>query len=206
MMNEDTIILVFAKAPIEGQVNTRLIPDIGVRAATRLQHDLIHQRLMMLRQAKLCAVTLMCAPDAEQAFFLECGRQYAVNLLQQSGDNLGNRMSSGITAALKNYKYCIVIGTDAPALDERLIVQAMKTLYRKDVVFVPAEDGGYVLVGLRRNCDFLFEDISWGTADVMQQSRTRLDEKKISYQELETCWDVDRLDDYQRYLEFRKVV
>ena len=76
MLYHDSVILLFAKAPIEGKVNTRLIADIGVSTATRLQHDLIHDRLSMLSKANLCDVRLMCALDIQHECFQECKQQY----------------------------------------------------------------------------------------------------------------------------------
>jgi len=205
MLYPDTVILLFAKAPVEGIVNTRLIADIGVQAATQLQRDLIVQRLLMLTQANLCAVSLMCAPDVQDDFFVQCKKQYPVTLLQQSGADLGKRMLNGIRQALQQYRYCIVIGTDAPALDEVLISQAIERLKAgSEVVFVPAEDGGYVLVGLQKPYEFLFQGIRWGSAEVMQQSRSKLKKNSISFNELATCWDIDRVEDYQRYLVFKE--
>ena len=201
MIYPDAVILLFAKAPVAGKVNTRLIPYIGVQAATQLQDDLIQQRLSMLKQANLCAVSLMCSPDAQDDYFVHCKEQYPITLLEQSGADLGVRMFNGIKQALQQYKYCIVIGTDAPALDEVLISQAIERLKTgNEVVFVPAEDGGYVLVGLQQPYEFIFRDISWGSAEVMQQTRSKLKKNSISFNELATCWDIDRLEDYQRYL------
>lgn len=205
MLYPDTVVLLFAKAPVEGKVNTRLIADIGVQAATQLQHDLIVQRLLMLTQANLCAVSLMCSPDVQDEYFVQCKKQYPVTLLQQSGADLGKRMLNGIRQALQQYRYCIVIGTDAPALDEVLIRQAIERLKAgSEVVFVPAEDGGYVLVGLQKPYEFLFQGIRWGSAEVMQQSRRKLKKNSISFKELATCWDIDRVEDYQRYLVFKE--
>lgn len=205
MLYPDTVILLFAKAPVEGKVNTRLIADIGVQAATQLQHDLIVQRLLMLTRANLCAVSLMCSPDVQDDYFVQCKKQYPVTLLQQSGADLGKRMLNGIRQALQQYRYCIVIGTDAPALDEVLIRQAIERLKAgSEVVFVPAEDGGYVLVGLQKTYEFLFQGIRWGSAEVMQQSRRKLKKNSISFNELATCWDIDRVEDYQRYLVFKE--
>ena len=134
MLYHDTVVLVFAKAPIEGEVNTRLIPDIGVQAATRLQHDLLQQRLTMLTTANLCAVTLMCAPDKNHACFVSCEKQYSITLSAQSGADLGERLLNGVNFAFEQYKYCIVIGTDAPALDEIMIKQAIDKLHEGEVV------------------------------------------------------------------------
>jgi len=204
MKYSDTVILLFAKAPVAGKVNTRLIADIGVQAATLLQRDLIDQRLSMLIQANLCAVSLMCSPDVHDDYFVHCKAQYPITLLAQSGDDLGARMLNGIKQALQQYKYCIVIGTDAPVLDEVLISQAIERLKTgAEVVFVPAEDGGYVLVGLQKPYEFLFQGISWGSTEVMQQSTSKLKKNSISFSELATCWDIDRLEDYQRYLAIK---
>ncbi len=205
MKHNDTIVLVFAKAPVEGRVNTRLIPDLGVQAATKLQEEFIYQRLHMLQQADLCAVTLMCAPDIHHECFVQCQQQCDVTLHQQAGDDLGERMLNGIEKSLRSYKYCIVIGTDAPALDATQITSAIETL-REDksnnshVVFVPAEDGGYVLIGQDKAHSFLFDNIRWGSSEVMQQSREALQKNNVNFTELAECWDVDSLKDYQRHL------
>ena len=202
MLYDDTVILLFAKAPIAGSVNTRLIPDIGVEKATSLQSNLIHQRLSMLTNARLCQVRLMCAPDDQHESFIECAQKYPIQLVVQSGDDLGERMSIAVSVALQSYKYCIVIGTDAPALDEIQIEKAIQTIhYETEVVFVPAEDGGYVLLGMKKPNTFLFQNVDWGSESVMQQSRERLNLNRVSFKELTVCWDVDRLEDYQRYLK-----
>ena len=206
MRYHDSVVLLFAKAPVEGKVNTRLIADIGVSAATALQHDLIHHRLLMLNKANLCDVRLLCAPDDRHECFVRCKQQYPISLFEQVGTDLGERMYNAIQDASRHYKFCIVIGTDAPALDGIAVQQALDALHEgAEVVFVPAEDGGYVLVGMRQAHDFLFQDVSWGSAEVMQQSRNILDNNKIIFEELATCWDVDRLEDYQRYLSQRKI-
>jgi len=205
MKYSDTVILVFAKAPVAGEVNTRLIPDIGESAATQLQADFIRQRLQMLSSADLCDVFLMCAHDINHEYFESCKQDYPVTLVEQRGEDLGERLLDGIEKALERYRYCIVIGTDAPALDAAAIQQAIDVLHKQtEVVFVPAEDGGYVLVGLQKPYDFLFQNIKWGTAEVMQQCRDALRLNDIVFDELDECWDVDVLQDYERYLQMRK--
>lgn len=203
MLYPDAVVLLYAKAPVEGEVNTRLIPDIGVKLATALQHELIQDRLSMLTDDRICDVRLMCSPDQHAEYFVQCAAQYPVTLFGQMGSDLGERMYSGISHALRTYKYCIVIGTDAPSLDQGIIRQVLEKMHAgADVVIVPAEDGGYVLIAMRQAHDFLFQDIRWGSAKVMQQTRARLDGERVVFEELGTCWDVDRLEDYLRYLAF----
>lgn len=202
MLYEDSVVLLYAKAPIEGKVNTRLIADIGVQAATKLQHNLIHDRLSMLTSVELCDVRLLCAPDQQDECFVQCSKSYPVDLFNQSGDGLGERMFNGIKSALQDYKHCVVIGTDAPLLDVEKISDVLERLHTgKDVVIVPAEDGGYVLIAMQQAYEFLFDEINWGSAEVLQQTRNRLHENNILFEELASCWDIDRLEDYQRYLD-----
>jgi rSAM/selenodomain-associated transferase 1 len=206
MLYQDTVVLLFAKAPVEGKVNTRLIPDIGVKAATKLQHDLIHDRLTMLTAAKLCDIRLMCAPDKLTEYFIECGKRYPVALFDQTGADLGERMYAGIRHALRDYEYCIVIGTDAPSLDVDVLKMILQSLHEgAGVVVVPAEDGGYVSIAMQQAYSFLFQGISWGSAEVMQQTRDKLNNEKVLFEELPACWDIDRLEDYQRYLHLHKL-
>jgi len=204
MSGVDAVVLLYAKAPVDGEVNTRLIPDIGVRAATQLQDDLIHHRLTMLTQQNSWDVRLLCSPDKQADYFVQCNQQYPLSLYAQSGDDLGERMLNGVVQALQCYKHCIVIGTDAPMLDAELINNAIQQLRSgTEVVFVPAEDGGYVLLGMKQRYSFLFQGIDWGSEKVMQQSRDRLHENNIAFKELPTCWDIDTLKDYQRYLKIK---
>jgi len=87
----------------------------------------------------------------------------------------------------------LLIGTDCPALTVEHLTSAATALRNgNDAVFIPAEDGGYVLVGLRRPQPGLFEGIDWGTGKVMAQTRERLAALGLRWVEPATLWDVDR--------------
>jgi hypothetical protein len=60
-----------------------------------------------------------------------------------------------------------------------------------DAVFGPAEDGGYVLVGLRRPQPHLFSRMAWSTSMVMPETRSRAHALGLRVMELPTLWDVD---------------
>ncbi len=211
MKYDDAAILVFAKAPIPGTVNTRLIPAIGVAAATRLQDELLQQRLASLASAKLCEVILMCAPDVAHHRFTECKKCFDVSLSLQQGDDLGERIVNGLKQVFADRGHketsknrVIVIGTDAPALTADTIEKAIQKLSSSDVVAVPAEDGGYVLLGMSSYRPELFQGIDWGSEIVMQQTREAGQRLQLQLVELESCWDVDREEDYRRYLMMKE--
>lgn len=99
------------------------------------------------------------------------------------------------------FSLAVLIGSDCPALTEDHLRRAVAALENgHDAVFAPAEDGGYVLVGLARPEARLFQDIEWGSSRVMEQTRERLRELKWSWIEIETLWDVDRAADYERVI------
>lgn len=196
----DAVLLAFAKAPIAGTVNTRLIPDIGVEAATELQSELVHSRLSALKASELCAVQLWCAPDCEHDFFQRCKDSYEVTLHQQQGADLGERMAQAIKTNLKKFKRVVLIGTDAPSLSTAQIERAINKLGAgNDIVIAPAEDGGYVLIGMSRHCDAVFQSVPWGSDKVLATTRENIRLNNLTSSELELCWDIDRVEDYRRY-------
>lgn len=196
----DAAVLVFAKAPISGEVNTRLIPDTGVDAATQLQVELIDLRLESLQKNKLCEIELWCSPDSNHAFFKKCKKKYGVTLFPQQGDDLGVRMSLAIKESLKRFKRVVLIGTDAPSLTLDQIEVAVQRLGEaNDIVIAPAEDGGYVLIGMSQHCDGVFQSVPWGTDMVLSCTRNNIKAHNLISEELELCWDIDRVEDYQRY-------
>jgi hypothetical protein len=95
----------------------------------------------------------------------------------------------------------VLVGTDCPALTADYLAQAFALLDGgADAVVGPAEDGGYILIGLRRTDKRLFDGVAWGTASVLDETRARLAALGWSWQELETLWDVDRPEDLERLM------
>lgn len=195
---EGACVAVFAKAPRAGEVKTRLAPLLGEQGAADLHAKLVHHALEVASASRPAALELWCAPDARDPFFTECARRYGCPLHGQRGADLGERMAVAFEASLSRRSPLILIGSDCPALEARHVLAAGAALRDHDAVFVPAEDGGYVLVGLARPAAAIFTRIAWGTPVVMRQTRERLAQAGLRWRELETLWDVDRPDDYRR--------
>jgi len=198
-----SLLIIFAKAPVAGEVNTRLIPDIGVEAATALQQELIELCMHQYGQSEQFDVQLWCASDMEHELFQHCARENNISLHLQQGHDLGARMSHAFSVTLKNYDRVALIGTDAPALDADTVAHALDTLETHEVVIVPAEDGGYVLIAMRDHFDKVFLSVPWGSSQVLRRTRGNIVAQALRYKELETCWDIDRVEDYRRYLEIK---
>ena len=196
----DTQILIFAKSPIPGQVKTRLIPSLSAEEACDLHKQLVHRTLSTAVNAALCPVELWCTPTKSHPFFSECAQRYSVSLHLQNGETLGHRMKNAIDETLSNNKKALLIGCDCPVLTSKTLSEAINRLDSDcDVVISPAEDGGYILLGMQRSINCIFDDISWGSNQVLAQTRERLKQKNIAWQEMETLWDLDRPIDLERY-------
>jgi hypothetical protein len=165
-------IAVFARAPVAGQAKTRLIPLLGADGAAALQRQLIERTLATACAVPGARVTLWVAGDAAHPFVAGAARRFGAALAEQQGSDLGARMHHAFETAGAPL---VLIGTDCPQLAIEDLSAAAGALRAHDVVIQPANDGGYVLIGLTRPQPLLFESIDWGGPQVLRQTRERID-------------------------------
>jgi rSAM/selenodomain-associated transferase 1 len=190
-MNPTSTIIVMAKAPVPGYAKTRLIPALGADGAARLAQQLLNRAVKQAVAAHMGQVNLCCSPDSQHLSFVALSRLSGVNLSTQGDGDLGQRMSRAFDRSLARHRCVLMIGTDAPALDSAMLRHAAQVLADTDAVFVPALDGGYALIGLRRPVPSLFEGVAWSTAAVMAQTRERLAVAGLRHKELPAIADID---------------
>jgi rSAM/selenodomain-associated transferase 1 len=188
-------VAILAKAPVPGTAKTRLIPSIGAHAAAVLQERMTERTVETAMAADIGPLTLWCAPDFAHASFQDLAARLPVVLKQQSDGDLGARMLGAIAAGDGP---TLVIGTDCPTFTTEILRAAAAALDDADVVLVPAEDGGYVLIGARATHPELFSGIAWGTASVVIETRERIAALGLTCSELPALWDVDTEADLAR--------
>lgn len=197
----DSVLIIFCKAPVAGQVKTRLQPELTAEQAADVHRELTLMTLNRAFEQPLCAVQLCCAPDTGHPFFQQCAANYALSLTTQRGDDLGARMFNAINDALADYSQAILIGCDCPSLTVKDLQQALTVLQNAhEIVIAPTEDGGYVLIGMNAPQPALFENMSWGNGEVMTATRERANAKHLMLFELPMQWDVDTAKDLHRFL------
>ncbi len=187
-------IIVMAKAPSAGLAKTRLSPALGAQGAARLAQRMLQHSLAQARAAALGPVWLVGTPTADDPAF-ELPAEHGLHLAGQGEGDLGARMARAFALVLQSpgLGAALMTGTDAPALDATLLRQAATALHEADVVFVPAHDGGYALIGLRAAVALphLFDDMPWSTPALMQHTRERLQAAGCRWLELPPVADVD---------------
>jgi hypothetical protein len=194
-----TPVAIFAKVPRPGTVKTRLIPELGAEKATRLYERCTTHTVKTALDANVGPVELWCTPTILHPFFDGVGRSLHPVLRTQGNGNLGVRMWRTLEALLTGHHQALLIGSDCPSLTAEDIRNAAQALSAgNDAVFVPTEDGGYALIGLRAVEPALFEEIPWSTDAVMETTRERMRDLDWTWKELPVRWDVDRPEDFRR--------
>lgn len=193
-------VLVFARVPRLGRVKTRLARTIGDSAALAVHRALLAQALQTAAMA--CPGSLELCIDGVDVDG-ECARLarlHGASLAVQRGDTLGERMHEALERAIGAGAAPVLIGSDVASLAPDDLRAAFEALAAHDMVFAPAQDGGYGLVGCRRRVPLaVFEPIPWGSARVMAATRARLRACGIDWRELRGVWDVDDAADLARW-------
>lgn len=204
MQFSDAKIIVFARAPIKGQVKSRLASSTGDELALDIYKDLLRRTFDTVVSANLAPVCCYTT-DADHGWLARF-KSTGINFLPQSGDDLGQRMYNAFSKELEQASFVLLLGSDCPVLSGKFLDDALTALQEgKDAALVSAEDGGYVLLGLRKNYQRVFQDIDWGTDRVLSQTLSQFEKLGLSWLQLGPLWDVDTLEDYNRWLEYKNV-
>lgn len=192
-------LVVLLKAPRPGIVKTRLAKSIGTDAATAAYQKMVNQLLNGL--SELSDVDLCYAPSDAQSEISPWLRPGWNSAPQAPGD-LGKRIAAAFNAAFDSgAEKVVVIGSDCPAVTAEDIQRAWDALKTHDVVFGPATDGGYWLIGLRRPQVDLFQDMPWSKPTVFEESMRRAQQMGMSTRLLRQLSDIDTEQDWQAYQE-----
>ncbi len=189
--------VIFAKAPLPGFAKTRLIPALGAQGAADLARRLLLSAVQEACSAKLGPVELCVTPAATDDVWRTLPLPATVQWTEQGQGDLGQRMAGAAQRALDRGEAVLLTGTDCPELKAAQLQQAASALRRRDATLVPAFDGGYVLLGLKRFHRSLFEGIAWSSDSVAAETVGRLKQLDWTLQCLPMLHDIDQPEDLQ---------
>ena len=186
-------LILFTRLPSEGRNKTRLIPALGAAGAALL-HDRLARHTVRCAEAFCLAslqVHLVIRLDGGSA---EDGVAWLghYDFREQGEGDLGERLELAVNDAFaEGANKVLVIGTDCPELNVATLAEAMNVLEHHPLVFGPALDGGYYLLGLTKPCPQIFHNIAWGGAEVLAQSLAAAESAQRSVGLLAYLPDVD---------------
>lgn len=196
--HHDSCIVMFARAPVKGQVKTRLIPALGEQGALDMHMKLMNRQIEVLNNFELCPIQLWVDQFQEHAVF----KTFKGEVKLQKGAGLGEKMLHAAEDVLRGSTKVVIIGSDCPGIDKGYLELALLELDKSanDVVLGPALDGGYVLIAMKYPHREIFQNIDWGSEYVLEQTINKLDHYGLGYSTLPALRDIDTAEDLESVL------
>lgn len=185
-------LLLFAKAPIAGKVKTRLQTHCSPAQCAAIAQILLSESVKRIIEDWPGKIYLSVWLDKEHTFIRTLCEQYGIELTDQSPGDLGAKMHH----ALESFGYPgAIIGADAPHMKPTELHRAHSLLLEGKSVVGVSQDGGYYFIGLSKSQPQLFNDMPWGSAEVLPETLRRARSLNLELTPLDPLRDVDEWQD-----------
>ena len=195
-----SILVLFARAPRAGKVKSRLADALGEEAALEIYLAFLKDSIEIVRRVSPGGIRPAIAWSGAEGRVPEVEEMLAgFEILEQEGENLGQRMSNAFADLLsRGHDRVVIIGADTPSLPLEHLYKAFELLRDRDLVLGPANDGGYYLIGARAVYPEIFRDIPWGTDRVLKETVALLRIYGVPRVLLPVWDDVDTIEDLEK--------
>lgn len=188
-------LVIMAKEPHPASVKTRLKESLTDEKRLALYVRLLETTIEKLRSVPGVDTFIAYTPETALSFF----KKFKLGLFPQTEGTLGAKLYNAARKVLdEGYRKAVLVGTDIPDISGSIVLNAFGLLSEHEIVFGPAVDGGYYLVGLKRPIRELFEDIPWSSDRTLRESIDRAKKYGFSFATTETLLDIDTIDDVKR--------
>lgn len=200
-LSKNNALVLFAKAPIAGEVKTRLQPGITPENSARLQEAMIKDSISLMNEINNVEKIIYFLPGEKKNVFEKFTDGLPFHLNCQNGVDLGGKMENAFQDLFdKGFFRVVVIGTDSPTLPKDHINKAFIDLNKADLVLGPSMDGGYYLIGFKQKVFPVFSPVEWGSNKVLFQTEELIKKHNLKLSLLPVHYDVDTIKDL-RYLK-----
>jgi rSAM/selenodomain-associated transferase 1 len=191
------VLLVVAKKPAPGKTKTRLCPPLNSEQAAELYECFLRDTLAIMRGVPDVLLKIVYLPQNAHNYFRNLAPD--MDLVQQRGDSLGERLDNLLTdVLLHGADKAVVINSDSPTLPATYLVQAFEQLSAADVVLGPASDGGYYLIGMKEPQSHLLRKVQMSTPNVLLDTLELARTKSVTISLLPEWYDVDTVEELHR--------
>ena len=186
----DKALILFANIPAEEKTKNRMMPFLSVEECTSLYNSFLKDVYGKAGAAGADVYVFFTPRDRKSEFRTILGEEAV--LLPQHGEGLGQKMKNAIGAILRmGYGKVVLMGTDIPHIHTETIKNAFDNLDQKDIVIHPALDGGYYLIGMKREYDSIWNIRRYGTNTVMYDTLQHMKEENLSTSVGQMYYDID---------------
>ncbi|MEG0855514.1 MAG: TIGR04282 family arsenosugar biosynthesis glycosyltransferase [Terrisporobacter sp.] len=193
-------IIIFTRVPIPGKTKTRLEKMLSKIECAEIHKNFLKDIRNTCKNTKRDIFIFYTPIDHNNIIKNIFGDD--VNYKIQEGNDLGEKMYNAIERVLnKNYKSCILIGSDIPFLNVKDLEKAFSILREKDIVLGPTEDKGYYLVGMNKATKSVFENIEYGYGNVLDNTIKSIENANLTYDLTNKNRDIDEPEDLKHFYE-----
>jgi len=191
-------LIIFAKEPKKGQVKTRLKKALSEGQCLELYKAFLKDIYMMANKVDADLRILAFEANHRKPEYLRKTFR-GFSFYQQWGKDLGERMYHAFNfAKRKKATKTIIIGSDTPTLPPQYIRVAFNCLDQDDMVLGPSRDGGYYLIGLKKNHKDLYENVRWSSTKVLRETIRNAKRLRKKLFLLKPWYDIDEPKDLRR--------
>lgn len=188
------ILCIFAKPPVPGKVKTRLIPYVTARQAADMAEAFLED--VASTCSKISQVQTVIATVGDWP--AKVRRPKNLEIWQQEGEDLGQRMASIFLRGLQRAPMVLAIGADVPLISPEILEDGLKKLKQNDALIGPSGDGGYYMLGFTRFQPGLLDGLPWSEPRTRQATQERLTAHGYRFTHTDTLFDVDTPEDLER--------
>lgn len=179
-------LIIFVRNPVLGKVKSRLASTIGGEKALQVYKHLLNHTKSITEKLPLAKFVYYADAVTENDIW----NGYEKKL--QCGNTLGERMQMAFSELFSaGYSGICIIGSDCHAISSADIESAFEKLNQHDLVIGPAADGGYYLLGCKKNIPELFINKKWGSPAVLEATLADAVKLKLSVYKLQMLNDID---------------
>lgn len=190
-------LILFAIIPTAGKTKSKLMPFLGAGECASLYSCFLRDVCQKAGAVDADLYVFFSPRDKKDMFQTLLGA-HAV-LLPQYGEDLGQKMKNAIGAVLRmGYNKVVLMGTDIPHIHTETIQNAFDNLEHKDIVIHPALDGGYYLIGMKREYESIWNIRRYGTNTVMYDTLQHMKAENLSTSVGQMYYDIDGKEDLKQ--------
>ncbi|MDA9551731.1 TIGR04282 family arsenosugar biosynthesis glycosyltransferase [Flavobacteriaceae bacterium] len=194
------LLIVFVKNTKLGTVKTRLAKSIGDAAALKIYSALVRHTKHVSNSMTMDTHVYFSTNNGAEKW-----NNASINI--QVGSDLGERMSDAFKKGFdQGYSQIILIGSDLPDISNVIIEKGFDALLDNTVVFGPAKDGGYYLVGMNEFQSCIFENKSWSTSKLLEETLIELHDNHTKTALIDILNDIDTFEDLKTFPKFLKLI
>ncbi len=195
-MTNKPALIIFIRNPEKGKVKTRIAKAVGDEKAFQIYLSLLEHIRSVSAKVEGVERYLFYSHFIDEQD--EWDNDLYHKRLQEDGD-IGKKMDTAFRRVLRHHSAAIVVGSDIASITTGIIRRAFQVLEEKDYVLGPALDGGYYLLGMKKNSPELFEKMPWSTSKVFAITQSRILQSNASLGLVDTLSDIDHWEDWKEY-------